>query len=187
MAVEGYLKKPYSTIKPDMRHVFLMTFAVLCATLCFSQKSLTVGRRITGDFNGDGKRDTAFVKQTVNTKTKAKGRTLFFSDKTLPAMRLGCCDVYLINEGDLNKDETTEISIFQAPENGCTYMWTTYSYKAGQWTTLIPVFLVPTYCAPFTAADLKKKVFTENGKIYYWDIDPNDEGGKPVKKQAEIK
>jgi hypothetical protein len=146
-----------------------------------------VGQRIIGDFNGDGKMDTAFVKQTINVKTKAKGWMLFFSDKTIPAMRLGCCDVYLINESDLNKDKTTEISVFQAPENGCTYTWTTYSYKAGQWTKLIPMFIVPTYCDPLTAADLEKKVFTENGNVYYWDIDPNDEEGKPLKKQVIVK
>jgi hypothetical protein len=170
-----------------MRHFLLTSFSVLCVTLCFSQKSLTVGQRITGDFNGDREIDTAFVKQTVNAKTKAKGWALFFSDKTIPAMRLGCCEVYLINEGDLNKDKATELSVFQAPENGCTYMWTTYSYKAGQWAKLIPMFLVPTYCDPFTVADLEKKVFTENGKVYYWDIDLNDEKGKPLKKQVTVK
>lgn len=170
-----------------MKHFLLTILAFLCVTLCFPQKSLTVGQRIIGDFNGNGKLDTAFVKQTINAKTKAKGWTLFFSDKTIPAMRLGCCDVYLINEGDLNKDKTTEISVFQAPENGCTYMWTTYSYKAGQWEKLIPMFLVPTYCDPFTAAELDKKVFTEDDKVCYWDIDPSDEQGKPSKKQVTVK
>jgi hypothetical protein len=167
---------------------FLLTiFAVLFVTHSFPQKRLTVGQRITGDFNGDGKVDTAFVRQPINTKTKAKGWTLFFSDKTILSMRLGCCDVFLINEGDLNNDNAIEISVFQAPDNGCTYMWTTYSYKAGQWTKFIPTFLVPTYCDPFKATDLEKKVFTENGKVYYWDIDPNDEEKKPIKKQVIIK
>jgi hypothetical protein len=156
-------------------------------TFCFPQKQMVVGQRITGDFNGDGKMDTAFLKQSTNAKIKARGWTLFFSDKTFPSMRLGCCDVYLINEGDLNKDKAMELSIFQAPENGCTYMWTTYSYKEGLWTKLIPMFLVPTYCDPFTAADLEKIVFTENGKVYYWEIDPNDQEGKPKKKQVAVK
>src|SRR5215217_5022025 len=95
--VSGYLKKPYYRSKTDMRHSLLTTLAILCMTLCYSQKPLTVGQPITGDFNGDGKMDTAFVKQTINTKTKAKGWTLFFSDKHILSMRLGCCDVYLIN------------------------------------------------------------------------------------------
>jgi len=131
-----------------MRYLLLTTIALFFITLCFSQKSLTVGQRITGDFNGDGKTDTAFVKQT--TKAKVRNWTLLFSDKTISSIRLGCCEVYLINEGDLNKNKTTEISVFQAPENGCTYMWTTYSYIAGTWTKLIPMFLVPT---GFSTAD----------------------------------
>ncbi len=170
-----------------MTRLIITTFAVLCVTYSFSQKTRTVGQRITGDFNGDGKVDTAFVKQTNNSKTKVKGWTLLFSDKTIPSLRLGCCNVYLINEGDLNNDKATEVSVFQAPDNGCTYLWTTYSYKAGQWTKFIPIFLVPTYCDPIKVADLEKKVFTENGKVYYWDIDLNDEVNKPIKKQVIIK
>jgi hypothetical protein len=30
-------------------------------------------------------------------------------------------------------------------------------------------------------------VFMENGKVYYWDIDPNDEEGKPLKKLVPVK
>jgi hypothetical protein len=85
-------------MKADMRHSLLTTLAILLVTLSFSQKPLTVGQRITGDFNCDGKLDTAIVKQIINAKTKAKGWTLFFSDKTVPSMWLGCCDIYLINE-----------------------------------------------------------------------------------------
>jgi hypothetical protein len=164
-----------------------MTLSLICVVLSFSQQSLVEGKHVTGDFDGDGKIDTAIVKQTINAKTKAKSWALFFSDKNIIGLQLGCCDVYLINEGDLNKDNTTEISVFQSPENGCTYTWTTYSYKAGQWTELIPTFLVPTYCDPFNAKELEKKVFIENGKVYYWDIDVNDVKNKPIKKQVVIK
>jgi hypothetical protein len=86
----------------------------------------------------------------------------------------------------LNKNKTIELSIFQAPENGCTYMWTTYTYKAGKWNTLIPTFLVPTYCEPFKPEQLQKKVFSEKGKVYYWDTDPNDEERKQLKKEVII-
>jgi hypothetical protein len=175
----------YSTT--NMRNFLLTTFSICFATLCFSQKSLTVGQRITGDFNGDGRMDTAFVKQTKNPKTKVKEWTLYSSDKSIPPIGLGCCDVYLVDEGDLNADKTTEISVFQAPQNGCTYTGTTFTYKAGQWKKLVPMFLVPTYCEPFTAANLQKKVFTENGNVFYWDIDPKNEKGRPLKKQVSIK
>jgi len=131
--------------------------------------------------------DTAFVRQTSNSKTKANSWTLYFSDKTIASMQLGCCEVVLINEGDLNNDKATEISILQAPENGCTYMWTTYTYKANHWTKLIPTFLVPTYCEPVAASDLERKVFVEKGKVYYWDFDPKDEKFKAIQKQVIIK
>jgi hypothetical protein len=49
------------------------------------------------------------------------------------------------------------------------------------------MFLVPTYCDPFTVAELEKKVFTENGNVYYWDIDPNQKEGNPLKKQAAVR
>ena len=170
-----------------MKKLLVTSFTVLCVAFSFSQKSSTVGQRITGDFNGDGKMDTAFAKQIINTKTKAKSWTVSFSDKTISSLRFSCCEVVLINEGDLNNDKATEISIFQAPENGCTYMWTTYTYKANHWTKLIPTFLVPTFCDPVEAADLEGKVFVEKGKVYYWDFDPNDEKFKPIKKQVILK
>ncbi len=170
-----------------MKRYLVTILAVFLVTQLFSQKQLNVGQRVTGDFNGDGKVDTAFVKQTINPKTKTESWTLMFSDKTIHSMQLGCCEVYLINEGDLDNDKASEISVFQAPENGCTYMWTTYSYKTGKWTKLIPLFLVPTACDPVKFADLEKKVFIENGQVYYWDIDPNDEEFKPIKKRVIVK
>ena len=169
-----------------IRHL-LTCFAMFLLTPVFSQKQIMVGQRITGDFNGDGRVDTAFVKQTGNPKTKTRSWSVSFSDKTMASMHLGCCAVYLIYEGDLNNDKATEISVFQAPENGCTYRWTTYSYKNGKWTTLIPLFLVPTACDPIKVPDLENKVFIENGLVYYWDLDPNDTGNKQIKKQVTIK
>ena len=87
-------------------------------------------------------------------------------------MRLGCCEVYLVNEGNLNNDKASEISVFQAPK--------------GRWTKLIPMFLIPTFCDPFTEEDLEKKVFKENGKVYYWETEVNDEDHKPLKKSVKI-
>jgi len=170
-----------------MTRYSLTTLAVFYSLLSFSQRNLTVGHLITGDFNGDGRTDTAFVKQTFIAKTKAKSWTLMFSDKTIPGMQLGCCDLYLVNEGDLNKDKATEISIFQAPENGCVYVWTTYSLKNNRWTKFIQPFLIATDCEHFKPEELRNRVFKENGKVYYWDVDPNDDANQAIKKQVTIK
>ncbi|MFL5809268.1 MAG: hypothetical protein ACJ749_07075 [Flavisolibacter sp.] len=170
-----------------MRHFFFIGVTLLTSTLCFSQKQLVIGQKITGDFNGDRKTDTAFLKVKTNSKSKVHSWTLSFSDKSIPAMPLGCCDVILINEGDLNGDKTTEISVFQAPENGCVYMWTTYSLKTNRWTKFIEPFLIATDCENFKPADLQNRVFKENGKVYYWDVDPNDEENKPIKKQVLVR
>jgi hypothetical protein len=143
--------------KTDMQHFFLIGVTLLTSTLCFSQKQLVVGQTITGDFNGDGKADTAFLKVKTNSKSNVHSWTLSFNDKNIPAMPLGCCDVILINEGDLNGDKTTEISVFQAPENGCVYMWATYSLKTNRWTKFIEPFLIATDCEDFKQAGPSKQ------------------------------
>lgn len=159
----------------------LLNVTLFISTVGFSQKQFSIGQKVTGDFNGDGKVDTALV------KTMHKNWTLLFSNKTIPSMQLGCCDPILINEGDLNNDKTTELSIYQAPENGCVYMWTTYSLKNNRWTKFIQPFFIATECETFRPADLQNRVFKENGKVYYWDVDPNDENNKPIKKQVVIR
>jgi hypothetical protein len=163
-----------------MTNLFSFALTLIISTACFSQKSASVGQKIVGDFNGDKKLDTAFV--TLNKHSKSKIYSVSFSDKTIPAISLGCCDIILINEGDLNNDKKTDLSVFQAPENGCVYMWTTYSLRDKKWKQMVGPFLISTDCENFLPKDLEKRVFKENGKVYYWDVDPNDENGKPIKK-----
>ncbi|MGN6531072.1 MAG: hypothetical protein ACTHK0_04900 [Ginsengibacter sp.] len=168
-----------------MRYFFFIVVTLFFTTFCFSQKQLAVGQKITGDFNGDGKTEDAFLKRT-NPKSKINRWILSFSDKSIAAIPLGCCDVILINEGDLNGDKASEISVFQAPENSCVYTWTTYSLKTSRWTKFIEPFLIATDCENFKQADLQRRVFKENGKVYYWDVDPNDEESEPIKKQVLV-
>jgi hypothetical protein len=166
----------------DMTRLFYFILTFIISSACFSQKPAPLGQKIVGDFNGDTKSDTAFV--TLGKNSKSKKYTVSFSDKTIPAIPLGCCEIILINEGDLNSDRKTDFSVFQAPENGCVYMWTTYSLKNNRWTQLVGPFLISTDCEKFLAKDLEKRVFKENGHVYYWDVDPNDENNKPIKKLA---
>jgi hypothetical protein len=168
-----------------MTRALLLSTILLFSTISFAQKQSAVGHKITGDFNGDGKVDTAFLKVKTDTKTKHNDWAVSFNDKTIASIQIGCCDPILINEGDLNADKTTELSIFQAPENGCVYMWTTYNLKNKRWTKLFQPFLIATDCEAFKPADLQNRVFKETGKVYYWDVDPN--GENKIRKQIVIR
>ena len=153
----------------------------------------SVGAKIQGDFDGDGKMEEAIA---VLTK-KGHGNPvedgipdeyeIQFSNKKIKSIKANCCEIRLVNEGDLNKDGTDEISIFQAPMNGCSYTMTTYSYKKGIWKPIVKTFLVPTACEKTTNENLQKMIFREKKNIYYLSKDPNDETGKKyIKKKVKL-
>lgn len=152
---------------------------------------LAVGEKIQGSFIGDGSRSFATAVKVVQGQgNPVEGGTpdqyeIQFSDSRLKPVMDGCCNIRLINEGDLNDDHTDEISVFQAPMNGCTYSMTTYSYKNGGWKKLVETFLIPTGCESVTDQDLQKRVFRKDGIIYYYDSDPN-QNGKLIKKKAVL-
>lgn len=154
---------------------------------------LLVGAKIEGDFDGDGKNEFATV-----TKTKqGEGNpiedgtpdeyTISFSNPSLKAILINCCEATLINEGDLNNDGKDDFSVFQAPMNGCTYSMTTYSVENSDWKQIIGTFLVPTGCDGFTAEDLQNSIFIENKTVYKMERDPNDESLKLIPKKIELK
>jgi len=66
--------------------------------------------------------------------------------KTTKALKIGCCEATLINEGDLNGDELDEISVVQAPLNGCTYTLSTFTNVNGTWKKLFEPFLLSNGC-----------------------------------------
>lgn len=151
-----------------------------------------IGEKIQGDFNGDGHPEYA----TATKIKEGKGNPvedgtpdeyeIRFSNGHIKPINAGCCEIRLINEDDLNSDGTDEISVFQAPMNGCTYSMTTYSFANGTWKQLIETFLIPTDCGRISDDDLQQRVFKENDGIYYFDTDPNDENGKVIKKLVKI-
>ena len=112
---------------------------------------------------------------------------LQFSDPAIPAFNIGCCEVRLINEGDLNHDGADEISAFQAPMNGNTYNWTTYTFKDNTWKPLFDSFLIPTGGDAVADQELDDRVFMENDSIFYYDTDFNDESFKLIKKAVQAK
>jgi len=152
---------------------------------------LLVGEKINGDFNGDGKQDFAIaVKTKERVGNPAEDGTpaeyeIQFPESTLKTISAGCCEIILINEGDLTNDGTDEVSVFQAPANGCVYSMTTYSYTKGNWQPIIKPFLIPTGCEGLSNDDLQKRIFREGNLIYFYDTDLNDEKGGLVKRQVK--
>jgi hypothetical protein len=152
-----------------------------------------IGEKIQGDFDGDDKKDFSIaIKIKEGKGNPVEDGTpdeyeIQFSGENMKSINAGCCDIRLINEGDLNNDGTDEISIFQAPMNGCTYSMTTYSFKNGTWEQIIGTFLIPTICDKISDVNLQKRIFKENNLIFYYETDPNDENGKLIKKKAMTK
>jgi len=152
-----------------------------------------IGNRIEGNFSGNGQKITATAIKIKNGKgNPVEDGTpdeyqIQFSDEKLRPINTGCCEIKLINEGDLNKDGIDEISIYQAPMNGCTYSMTTYSYINGNWKKMIDTFMIPTGCDVINSDDLQKMIFREKNNIYYLGKDMNDENGKLIKKKVRLK
>ena len=156
------------------------------------KNKITIGEKIQGDFDKDGKKDVAIAVKTkegignpVEDGTPAEYE-IQFSNK-IKSISAGCCDVILINEGDLNNDGADDISVFQAPGNGCVYSMATYFYTKGNWQKIVPTFLIPTECESVSEDELQKRVFKEGNSIYFYESDLNDESGGLVKRKASIK
>ncbi len=143
-----------------------------------------IGEKIKGHFTNKKVHESLFIKQTK----KGHGNpvedgvpdeyTLLSDSKTIKALKIGCCEATLINEGDLNGDGLDEISVVQAPMNGCTYTFSTFTNVNGTWKKLFAPFLFSNGCEPINNKDLLNKVFVEKGIIYSLQIDPNDENMK---------
>ncbi|MCD9855832.1 hypothetical protein LUD75_13995 [Epilithonimonas sp. JDS] len=170
----------------------LIPILLLINTVAFAQTSQKkkIGEEIEGHFLGNGK---AIVATATKTK-EAKGNPIEngtpaeyeirFSDKKLKPIKIGCCEMTLINEGDLDNNGADDLSVFQAPMNGCTYSMTTYSFINGNWRKIVDTFLIPTGCESINHNDLQKMIFRENKNIYYLEKDLIDENGKLIKKKA---
>ncbi|GGG60609.1 hypothetical protein [Epilithonimonas arachidiradicis] len=161
--------------------------------LVFGQSSKVdykIGKKIHGNFLGNGKKVTATAIKTkeangnpVEDGTPAEFE-IRFSDSQLKPIKVGCCETILINEGDLNNDGTDEISTYQAPMNGCTYTMTTYSFIKENWIKIVQPFLIPTGCENLTEKDLQNRVFKENKNVYFLANDMSNEKGKLIRRKA---
>lgn len=147
------------------------------------EEKLMVGKRIYGDFNGDGVFEYAYAELTQEAEgdhpldggTPAK-YTIKFTDSNIPTFPAGCCEMTLINEGDLNGDDSDEISIFQAPMNGCSYDWRTITYIGNEWKDLLEMDLIPSIgCEGVLPGEELQDIITlEEGIVYRKSVDFND-------------
>lgn len=131
-----------------------------------------VGVTIQGDFDGDGKLDALAaikLKESVGNPVEdgvAAEYGITLNGKLITDIPIGCCDMKLINEGDLNQDGIDDFSVFQAPMNGCSFTLTSYSFKANKWSEIIPLMLIPTFCDVKTDVELQNMVTSKKGQIF---------------------
>lgn len=147
---------------------------------------------ISGDFDGDGKNEFAVLEMTKDgnlnlpaSNDPAAEFCVIFRNEKIRLLNVGCCDIRLVKEEDLDADGADEISIFSNEGNGCTYAMKTYSWKNGEWKMLLEPFLIFTACNPISDKELQERVFRENGKIYFLAI--NNAGQNVIKRVSTRK
>lgn len=129
-----------------------------------------IGEKINGDFDGDGKIDTAsleIIKEGIF-QEESWVFSVIFSNNNIPPIIFECDRDYatLVNEGDLGINKNDKISIFCPPLGGCTYSMKTYSLINGAWKVIVPLFLIPTACDTFSDEDIQNLVFAKDGELY---------------------
>ncbi|MCH5597485.1 FEKKY domain-containing protein [Niabella ginsengisoli] len=144
---EKYFRQLEAKFGKDWRQQFDAEVKKLDSLLVVQKQLRAIGEEIQGDFDGDGKLEFAkAVKVKEGQGNPVEDGTpdeyeIQFSNHKLKPIKAGCCDIRLVNEGDLNNDGSNEFSIFQAPMNGCTYTMTTYSYSNKSWKQIVKPFL----------------------------------------------
>ncbi|MBV7531409.1 hypothetical protein [Chitinophaga sp. sic0106] len=147
---------------------------------------------IAGQFSGAGQTDTLFITmvtpnaQEVQEDAEAQDKYIVSFSKGIPALPVFFGGITIQNEGDLNGDGRDEISVFNEPLHGCTFHCTTWSFNGTEWKQLFSPILIPTGCDPLTDSAMKARVFTEDGKVYRWEEDLNDESFTQEKKEMNF-
>jgi hypothetical protein len=108
-----------------------LLFLILSGRAFGQAEKTSVGDSIQGNWLGNKQSISAKVVQLkagagnpVDGGTPAEWAVVFSSTQLKP-LNIGCCDAVLINEGDLYSDGIEELSIYQAPVNGCAHRFTT--------------------------------------------------------------
>lgn len=145
--------------------------------------------RVEGDFNGDGNWDSAYgvLYRKAMEKEGQDEYVIRFSNPDIKPLVTGFGEIRLINEGDLNNDGRDDISVYQAPLHGCTYVMSSWAFTKSGWKQVTDPWLVYNGCNYLSDEDLQNRIVLEDGIVYYYQEDPNDEHLTLVKKEMVIK
>jgi len=143
---------------------------------------------ITGHFSAAGKADTAFITMATpehpdDPDQEVQDKYLVTFSSGIPALPPFMGAISVQNEGDLNGDGRDEVSVFNEPLHGCTFTCTTWTFNGTEWKQLLTPLLIPTGCDPLTDSAMQARVFLENGKLYRWEEDLNDENFTQEKRE----
>ncbi|OOV18967.1 hypothetical protein [Flavobacterium sp. LM4] len=137
---------------------------------------------ILGDYNGDGKIESAFI-------SPKSGYITFFPDTLGNVTELGKLDPKkskLINEGDLNNDGAEDFSVYTKLDGLGTL--STFIYNRGMpWRVSLRVILKKD--EKVNNEDLEKRIFKENNEIYYYEDEHIEDINLPrnVKSKNKLK
>lgn len=167
-----------TTTKQDSFSTFadngILKFQNIVGESGLNSRSIGVGDMVSyvaGTFLYTGKLDTAYVvkvKQGKGTSAEdgiADGYELRFTGSDTKA-EIGCCEVRIINEGDLNSDGKEELSLYQYPPNGCTIFIHTLKIGGHKCTEIIEPFLFPAVCEPIPDRTIHGLVALRGGSIF---------------------
>ncbi|WP_440135429.1 hypothetical protein [Chitinophaga sancti] len=145
--------------------------------------------RINGDFDGDGNQDEAYgvLYRKAMEREGQDEYVIRFSNPAIRSLVTGYGEIRLINEGDLNSDGRDDISVYQAPLHGCTYVMSTWAFTKAGWKQLSDPWLVYNGCNYLSDEDLQHRIVVEDGIVYYYQEDPHDEQLTLAKKEMGIK
>jgi hypothetical protein len=145
--------------------------------------------RVEGDFNGDGQLDTAFgvLYRKAATESGKDEYVIRFSSAAIRPLVTGYGEIRLINEGDLNGDTRDDLTVYQAPLHGCTYVMTSWSYGKNGWRPITEPWAVYSGCNYLSDEDLQNRIVVEDGIVYYYQEDEKDEHLTLVKKEMVLK
>ncbi|KUJ61756.1 hypothetical protein AR687_11090 [Flavobacteriaceae bacterium CRH] len=117
---------------------------------------------VLGDYNGDGKTESAFI-------SPKNGYITFFPDNLGNVTELGKLDPKkskLINEGDLNNDGAEDFSVYTDLDSLGTL--NTFIYNRDMpWRVSLRIILKKG--EKVDNEDLEKRVFKKNNEIYYYE------------------
>jgi hypothetical protein len=147
---------------------------------------------LKGDFNGDKKLESANVilvkpmKGNAAAGGIAANYKISFSDTSIKPMIDLCCNIRIVNEGDLNHDGSEELSVFKSPINGNSIGVYIYTYHKGEWIQ----YSVPSFIPmgdDISYQELQKRIYIYNDATYINDSDFNNYEFKSVRKKLKLR